>query len=272
MTTTPPRLRFEELTSPEVGEAARNNTLLLFPIGQTEEHGDHLGLHTDAKIAEEIALRVAAAVHADGIPVLVLPTLWAGYSNSVMQHWPGTLRVRTRVVMDYVHDICESVIQMGFTKLCLMNTHGHHPDLLRVVVRELADELGVHVAIADPVYFCAEAYIENRKSKPGGSIHGGEYETSLMLYLGGRVEMERATDIDRMRYASRFSPADHFSGKKPVFWSTWGLQTSKTGIYGDPTPATAELGRLMVERAIATYREFLREYWEFKGPLPAEED
>lgn len=261
-----PRLLFDELTSPEIGEAAQRNTLILFPIGQTEEHGRHLGVHTDAWLARHFAIEVARAVHADGIPVLVLPTLWAGFSNKVMWKWPGTLRVRTRVVMDYVFDICESLIQMGFRKICLMNTHGHHPDLLKVVIRELADAFGVHVVLADPAVFAAPTFAAMRRSQPGGAIHGGEYETSLMLHFGGRVEMDLVTDVDHFRYASPFVPPDGFSGGKPVFWSTWGIQPSQTGIYGDPTPATAALGKACVEAAVARYREFLREYWSFRDP------
>jgi creatinine amidohydrolase len=254
-------IHFEELTSPEIADAAKKNTLILFPIGQVEEHGNHLPLNTDVVIAEETARLVAERVK-DEIPVLVTPAVWAGYSAKVMQRWPGTIRVRTRVLMDYTFDISASLIQMGFRRICLINGHGHHPELLRVVIREITDEYGVHMVEASPAAFSAKAYAAIRKSKPGGSIHGGEWETSLMLFFKQRVQMEKATDRDRFRYESESVPGDGFSGSKKMFWSTWGLQESETGIYGDPTCADPETGKKIVEGMVEEYRKFLREYWK----------
>jgi len=116
---------------------------------------------------------------------------------------------------------------------------------------------------ASPAAMAAKAYATFRKSKPGGSIHGGEYETSVMLYLKQRVLMEKATDRDRFRYSPEFIPADNYSGPKRVFWSTWAIQPTETGIYGDPTCADAETGRKIVEAAVEEYRKFLLEYRNF---------
>jgi creatinine amidohydrolase len=106
----------------------------------------------------------------------------------------------------------------------------------------------------------AERFSEIRKSGRGGSIYGGEYETSLMLYLGEPVDMDQAIDEDIMRYHSDFIAGDNFVGGQKVFWSTWGLQKSKTGIYGDPTVATAETGRQLLEAMVANGVAFAREF------------
>ena len=42
---------FGKLRSPQVREAVEANSLVLLPVGQTEEHGAHLPLVTDALIA-----------------------------------------------------------------------------------------------------------------------------------------------------------------------------------------------------------------------------
>jgi len=49
-------------------------------------------------------------------------------------------------------------------------------------------------------------------------------------------------------------------GGQKVFWSTWGLQKSKTGIYGDPTVATAETGRQLVEAMVVNGVAFARKF------------
>jgi creatinine amidohydrolase len=46
-----------------------------------------------------------------------------------------------------------------------------------------------------------------------------------------------------------------------IHWSTWGVVESKTGVYGDPTVATAETGKVLFDEIVRNYREFLREYY-----------
>ena len=72
--------------------------------------------------------------------------------------------------------------------------------------------------------------------------------------------MTKATDEDAMRYHSDFVAGDNFFGGQRVFWSTWGLQESKTGAYGDPTVATAETGRDMMEAMVENTAAFAREF------------
>jgi creatinine amidohydrolase/Fe(II)-dependent formamide hydrolase-like protein len=81
-----------------------------------------------------------------------------------------------------------------------------------------------------------------------------------MLYLGARVQMDRAHAEDVFRHHSEHFPGDGFAGSKAAFWSTWGIQRSTTGIYGDPTVADAEFGRQVFETAVDNLCSFLREY------------
>ncbi len=250
---------FEELTSPQLGEYIRLGALVLIPVGQTEEHGDHLPISTDTRIAESIAQAAAERLQAD-LPILLTRAIWAGYSGVELSHWPGTIRVRTRVLVDYVHDIILSLTEMGLEKIVTINGHGHHPALLETVAREIADETGVYIACVDVARMAAQAVTEGRQSLPGGCIHGGEFETSLMLHLGAGVDMAKAHDTDTFRYHSRNFPGDGFSGSKAAFWSTWGVQRSETGIYGDPTAANAEFGRRVFDAAVENLCDFLLEY------------
>jgi len=252
-------LRLAELMSPEVGEWIEKGALALVPVGQIEEHGPHLPVNTDLVIAERTAEAVAALVHPDP-PVVVLPGVWSGYSASIMRQWPGTIRVRTRVFADLVHDLVLSCLDMGFQKLVLLNAHGHHPALLEMVAREIGDETGRAIAVVDVAKMAAGAVQQHRKSLPGGCIHAGEFETSLMLHFGERVDMDKAPADARFTYASENIPGDGFSGPKRAFWSTWAIQPTTSGVYGDPTCASAETGRLIFESLVANVAGFLREY------------
>lgn len=249
---------FAELTSPQIADYIARNALALIPVGQLEEHGAHLPVNADALIAESIT--AAAAAQLEDLPCLLLPTVWAGYSGRELTHWAGTIRLRTRVFADMMHDVILSLTEMGLRKIVTVNGHGHHPALLEMVAREIADETGVYIACAEAAKMAAPAVQKHRRSPPGGCIHGCEFETSLLLYLGARVDMSQATDRDFFRYSSESFPGDGFAGGKRAFWSTWGIQRSETGIYGDPTVAEPEFGRLVFVEAVENLVAFCREY------------
>lgn len=90
-----------------------------------------------------------------------------------------------------------------------------------------------------------------------------------MLHLAPElVHMDRATNEDTVRYQSRFFPGDIYSTipdrVSGVFWSTWGVVESKTGVYGDPTAATAETGAALFAEIVRNYADFLREFYHHK--------
>ncbi len=252
---------FRDQSSPQIAEHIRRGALLILPVGTTEEHGPHLPVDTDARIAEGYGERLAQAL-APELPVLLMDTIRYGYSMAVMKQWPGTIVVGTRTFMDYVFAVCCSVLEMGFRKLVLLDCHGHHDGLLKTVSRELSDACGCGIAIISPARLSAQAFAAVRRSQPGGAIHGGEWETSLLLHLSPEVvDMSQATDVDVMRYRSDFVAGDNFTGSQRVTWSTWHLQPSQTGLYGDPTVATAETGRVIMEAAVSEGARFLREFY-----------
>lgn len=254
-------LVFRDQTSPKLAEAIEREALVILPIGTTEEHGPHLPVDTDARIAEACGMALGEAMAQD-MPVLVMDTVRYGYSMRIMKQWPGTVVVRTRTFMDYVYDVCGSVLEMGFRKLALLDCHGHHSGLLSTVNRELCDTFDTAIAILSPARLSAEAFNEVRRSDQGGAIHGGEWETSLMLATDpGVVEMDAAV-AEPMRYRSDFVAGDNFLGSQRVTWSTWYLQQSESGIYGDPTVATAETGEVIMQAVVGEGARFLR---EFKG-------
>ena len=251
---------FGDLNWPQLQETIEKNTVILIPVGTVEEHGRHLPVSTDAVIASEIARRTAEKVNRE-LPVLVTPAVWTGYSAKEMGRWPGTIRIRPEVLIDLIYDLLTSLTEMGFKKTVLLDCHGHHSGILNVAVRKVSDAFGVYPAIVSPAALSKEVFAKIRKSETGGAIHGGEWETSLMLYFNQPVNMKEATKEDVMRYHSEFIPGDSFVGGKGVFWSTWGIQKSKTGIYGDPTCASIETGEKCCQAIIKNLSKFLKEYY-----------
>jgi creatinine amidohydrolase len=253
---------FRDQSWPQIQEYLKKKALLILPIGTTEEHGLHLPVDTDARIADAYGARLAERLLPE-IPVLVMDTIRYGYSMKVMQQWPGTVVVRSRVVMDMIFDICKSVLDMGFEKLALLDCHGHHGSLLGTVMREIGDACNKGITVIQPSAMSRDEFVAVRKSVQGGAIHGGEWETSLLLYLSPEVvDMSKATDVDIMRYHSDFVAGDSFTGRQRVGWSTWFLQPSQTGTYGDPTAASAETGKIIMDAAVTNGVRFLKEYYQ----------
>ena len=254
--------RFEYLTSEQIGDALVLKPLLIMGIGTIEEHGSHLPTGTDVFITQRFMDDLRARLDADGtVPFLTLPAIWTGYSARLMQAWPGTIRMETRTVMDMMRQIMGSLCEMGFDKMLVLNGHGHHTELLRVVAREVSDDYGVAPAVVNFLYLGAKEYNAVRKEQAGGSIHGGEDETSVMLHYGYPVATDRYTSDDHVDVHTDFVAGDNFIGSTRVFWSTWHYSPSKTGLLGDPTPSTAPTGRVLIEACLDHTVRFAKEYW-----------
>ena len=253
-------LLFAEQSWPQIKECVDRNALVILPFGTLEEHGMHLPVNVDAVIAEEVAKRVAEAVK-DRVSVLVMPVVWAGYSIRKVGKWPGLISIRSEILVEAWFDLMASLVKMGFKRLLCINGHGQNPEMIKLAARRISDEYDVNVVTSNCWSMAAETMKTIRKSEIGGCFHGGESETSQMLYLTDLVDMTKATDEDIMRYRSDFFPGDMFgSAKGGVFLSTWYVQESKTGTYGDPTVATKETGRLLVEGMVRSYVKLIDEY------------
>lgn len=250
---------FVEQSWPEIEKFIKKEALIILPFGTIEEHGLHLPVNTDILIAEEVAKRVAKAVGSK-IPTLVMLGFWTGYSIKKMTKWPGVIRIRSEVLIEVIYDVFVSLVEMGFKRLLCINAHGQNPEIIKLSIRKISDKYGVNIILSNVCSMANTTMKKIRKSEIGGALHGGEFETSLMLYLTKLVDMSKSSQEDIMKYHSKFFPGDSFAGSSPVFWSTWYVQESKTGIYGDPTKATKETGRLLMEGIVKEYVELIHEY------------
>ncbi len=241
---------FAEKTWPELDEFIRQEAVIILPVGTTEEHGRHCPVGTDAMIARGFGDMLAEECDKLGVPTLVMETIQFGFSMAVVRQWPGCPNINPRVFEDYVFNIVDSLVSMGFKKIVMLDCHGNHDCLLRLVMREIADKHGVYTMTLSPSALSADVYNKLKKD-PQGDIHGGEWETSCILYLKpGLVKPEEYTSVDAIRCNSPL--------RGPV--STWGLQKTITGIYGNPTTASAELGRATLEAAAVKGAQYIKEF------------
>jgi len=177
----PSRLLLHELTREEA-RAEAPQTLVLFPVGATEQHGPHLPVGTDFLTVEHIA-RAAAAEVAAQIPILVAPTLPFGSSA---HHLPfgGTMSLGTETYYRAVYDLTESLITDGFRRVFILNGHGGNHELVQLVARDLALKHPANVAAGSYWHIAWDALVEAGAHRLGRLAgHAGVYETSQMLAL-----------------------------------------------------------------------------------------
>src|SRR5699024_1093601 len=114
--------------------------VIILPIGTTEEHGRHAPVGCDAIIAKGFGDMLAEECALLEVPVLVMETIQYGFSMSTVRRWPGCPNINPRTFEDYIFNIVDSLVEMGFLKIVMLDCHGNHDCLLRMVMREIADK------------------------------------------------------------------------------------------------------------------------------------
>lgn len=257
---------FGEKTWEEIKEYAEKDALIILPIGETEEHSLYLPVDTDSRIARHLAAEIASEIESE-IPVLVMPTIWSGYTPDFVAHWPGTIQVRIPVFIDMVHDICASIARMGFNKLIMLDCHGQHAPMLNCVTKMIADEFKKYFVVASPYKMTAENFNAIRKSPIGGVSHACEWETSMIMRISPElVKTDKITGIDSMKYHTKFVAGDSVMGSQKVIWSSWGIEDPQYGALGDPTFACKETGDQIVSFVRKNFKDFIMEYHSFRSP------
>ncbi|MFB6137658.1 MAG: creatininase family protein [Halobacteriaceae archaeon] len=244
---------------PDLADPFEATSLALVPLGSTEQHGPHLPLSTDHRIAEAFARAAAERTGA-----VCTPAVDVGVSAHHRQ-FHGTLSVDPPAFRDYVESLTRSLAPHGIDRVVYVNAHGGNVAHLREVGRRLRDDGTLYAvewmwdeSIPDLV---DEAFAHN-------GPHGGPKETALVQHLapdlvhddrladardGGVVDL---ADADARRHGAR------------TYYDA--IDNSPNGVFGDQTDATAEKGAELFEAAteeLVALCEWLEDQ-AFVGLLP----
>lgn len=226
------------LTWPEAKTALATADAVIIPIGAgAKEHGPHLPMNTDRIVLEY--LMAQAVQHAN---IVMAPPVLHGWFPA-FRHYPGTEIANARAFQQYVDEIAKSLLRHGAQRLVFLNTGIFKATglPLSVVARDIRTDTGVPTLVLSWDDLETAEVSQFTQQKRGG--HADEIETSIMLYLQpDLVHMERAkTDY-------RGEPGEQIGYRPGLFrYDPSDPSATESGLYGDPTLATAEKGRRTLE-------------------------
>src|SRR5215831_14977677 len=118
------------LRAPDLPERLTERSILVLPVGATEQHGPHLPCNTDSVIAEAVAEASVAEVGAE-VDAWLLPALT--YTKSNEHAWSaGTFWLSARTLLAVLEDIGRCAAATPARRLVFMNGHGGNSSLLNV--------------------------------------------------------------------------------------------------------------------------------------------
>ena len=233
----------DEMTWTEVRDALRaGSTTIIIPVGGTEQSGPHmaLGKHNvraaalSARIAEQLGNALVAPV------VSYVPEGRISPPGGHMR-FAGTISVPDGAFAAIVAGAARSFRQHGFLDIVLIGDSGNYQGQLKDVAQRLNREWAGSRTRAHYVaaYYRAASEGFNQALRSKGlsdaqiGVHAGAADTSLML----------AVDPARVR-ADRLQP---------------GTSEAATGVVGDPSRASAALGKIGIDMAIGQAVEAIRQ-------------
>ncbi|MDO9395277.1 MAG: creatininase family protein [Herbiconiux sp.] len=225
--------------------AAAAAGLALLPFGALEQHGPQLPLGTDTATASEVARRLAERLGAVLLPPVHYGDTWnnAGY--------PGTVSLSAATVTAIAVDIGRSLVASGARGLVIVNGDWGNRMPLYAAVRILLEEGVPAIALDYPGMDAAIGEVRESEPAAPGLNHAEEIETSIMLAI------DPAT-VHPDRYVAAYPAFPSDFGTRPMQLHPF----SESGVFGDPTTATAEKGERILAATVDASLEVLADFVE----------
>lgn len=215
-----------DMTWQEIEKAAKENQIVLFPLGVIEEHGPHLPLGTDSYLSYVSCRNILEELVNKGRDALIVPPYYWGI-NHCTDEFPGTFSVRPETMKALLSDIFKNLYDWGFHDVFCNNCHGDfiHIQAILDAIKAGRSELDINIRMLvefydlgrmglkgdeefilmlNPVY-PDEFYAGMDESERGlYDIHAGGYETAVMNhYFSELVNTEAALSLKSTSLTSK---------------------------------------------------------------------
>ncbi len=236
--------RWDELTASD-WEAAleKSNYTCILPIGILEKHGPHGPIGSDLIKVREWSARATKQEYA-----VVFPDYFYGQINEAKQQY-GTFSIPSTLAMELLEATCQEMGRNGFKRIIIVNGHGGNPQMIRYFIQNQLEKKRDYV-----VYFfdpktpleVAEQVNAMRKSPASTDMHGGENETSSLLYL--------RPDVVRLERSNQESGDNQqrLDLSSDLYTAIWWYAAYPNHYAGQGAVATAALGKILTDSKVAS--------------------
>jgi creatinine amidohydrolase len=227
-------VRLENYSWVDAETLLQAQTVVVIPLGAVlKQHGPHLPLRNDLTLADYLTDRVA-----ESAPVVITPPLTYHFSPAFLEY-PGSTSLSLETARDLTVQVVRSLARYGPRRFYVLNTGLSTSSALEPAAAALAAE-GILLRFTD-LQASLQPLAGRIRQQPSGS-HADEIETSMMLYIDpSAVDMTRAVkELPQPTTPPRLTRQPEGPG-----------MYSPSGVWGDPTLATAEKGRYLVNGLVA---------------------
>jgi creatinine amidohydrolase len=236
-----PEVRWDRMTAPALVQAAREKTVVIIPLGATEQHGPHLPTQVDWRLAYEVSLRAATLMQGRQ-RALVTPAIPFGMSEHHMS-LGGTITLNYATMAAVIGCVVRSAARHGFARIFVLNGHGGNIAALETIITELTVELQLPLAGGTYWHIAANS-IKDILEHQGAVLHACEAETSMLQALSP----ETVLPLDASLKAALVPGLSAIEGVNPGIYRWQQLQTrSRLGLIGEAWAATPEKGQRLLD-------------------------
>lgn len=234
------KVLMRELTWPEYANLV-GETILILPVGSTEQHGPHLPLGTDSMQVEHSAIRIAEQLGA-----IVAPTINYGYRSAPKsgggEIFPGTTSLSGTTMIGLVRDILKAFIRHGAKRIVVLDGHYENNMFLHEAIHVALEESGAQDVTIIKVLW-AEALSPETLDRafpdgfPGWALeHAAHLETSAVAAIRPDLVVQEEVRPDGAKDLPLYD-----------IYPQPGDLVPASGVLADPSRATAEVGEMLFD-------------------------
>lgn len=256
--------RWDELTASDWEMALlKSDSTCILPIGILEKHGPHGPIGSDLIKVRQWSARATKKEYA-----VVFPDYFYGQINEAKQQY-GTFSLPSSLVMELLEATCNEIGRNGFKKIIIVNGHGGNPQMIRYFIQnQLEKKRDYAVYFFDPKTpkDVAEKASQLRKSEAKFDMHGGENETSSLLYLRpDLVKLDKST-------SESGENQNRLQLSNDLYTAIWWYAAYPNHYAGKAEVSSIELGKLLTDSIIESLANAIKAVKEDKQTLKLQDE
>lgn len=245
---------YDQLIAPDIPARLSRRSVLVLPIGSTEQHGPHLPLNTDTVIAERFT-ELLVEHYGGRHDLWALPVL--PYGLSFEHAWsPGTISLTVTTFSSLLDSLVSEYLRATAARqLLIVNGHGGNRGILEALAYELQRTHDLAICVIHPTSLSSESTGSDLPE-----IHAGVRETSMMLALAPETVDLDGISSDDVPTPYQRGEIDQLVLRRGTTWpwSSGDPAISRLGVVGgDPRKADAAKGHSVIAGALESCADVL---------------